>query len=119
VKRIGIVLLLAACGGGQGDVSDVPDTAAQTPPAATTAMPMSVSVEQFAQLRWLEGTWRGSGVEQPTFYERYSFADDSTIRAESSPDSTFPHPEEASTIQLRAGRVTTGEGTMEWACCCS
>jgi hypothetical protein len=88
-----------------------PSRVTPVPPAA----PIDVTVEQFGALRWLEGTWRGSGVDQPTFYERYTFVDDTTIRAESSPDSTFPNPEEAGEIVLRGGRVMTGEETMAWA----
>ena len=106
------ILVLCACGGG----ADAPAVRADsTAPASAPAGPAHVTPEQFGSLRWLEGTWRGAGVEQPTFYERYTFVDDSTLRAESSTDSTFPEPEEADAIELRGGRVTTGGEDMLWA----
>ena len=110
-------LLLFACGPGPGaeSAADADSTTAQPMEAPAPSRAARVTPEQFAALHWLEGTWRGSGVDQPTFYERYTFVDDSTIRAESSPDSTFPDPDEADTIELRAGRVTTGGAEMEWA----
>ena len=107
-----IALALGACGGAGGETESTPDTSV-TP--RVTSAPATVSAQQFGQLRWIEGTWRGTGVEQPTFYERYTFVDDSTIRAESSADSTFPAPQEAGAIELRGGRVTTGEEAMQWA----
>ena len=118
-SRMGVAAfaLFAACGSGAGEPAvERPDSAASDAgrPGAS-ATPAQVTPGQFASLRWIEGTWRGSGIEQPTFYERYTFVDDSTIRAESSPDSTFPDPDEAGAIELRAGRVTTGDSTMLWA----
>ena len=107
---------LSACDGSESDEpASASDSSAAGAPAVPAAAPATVSLEQFGALRWIEGTWRGSGDEQPTFYERYTFADDSTIRAEASSDSTFPTPEEAGAIRLRGGRVTTGEQNMEWA----
>lgn len=106
-----LTLLLAACGTDDGvdGESTTTATAARVPP------PASVTLDEFASLRWLEGTWAGDDPAGAPFYERYAFVDDSTIRAESSPDSTFPSVDGASEIRLRAGRVTTGEETMEWA----
>src|SRR5687768_1959879 len=106
-----LTLLLAACGtddGVEGE-STTTATASRVPPPAT------VTPDEFASLRWLEGTWVGDDAGGEPFYERYAFVDDSTILAQSSPDSTFPSVDGASEIRLRAGRVTTGEEAMEWA----
>ena len=113
----GAALLLVACGGQEGEAPAASDSTSTAAPAgAAAAAPIDVTVEQLRALRWIEGTWRGSGVDQPTFYERYTFIDDSTIRAESSPDSTFPNAEDVGAIVLRDGRVTTGDDvTMQWA----
>ena len=109
-------VLLGACGGQGGDAPETADSTSTSAPAVTAAAPIDVTAEQLNALRWIEGTWRGTGVNQPTFYERYTFVDDSTIRAESSPDSTFPNPEEVGAIVLRDGHVTTGDDvTMQWA----
>lgn len=32
-----------------------------------------------AKLKWIEGTWRGSGETQPFFYERYRFEGDTLV----------------------------------------
>jgi hypothetical protein len=117
-RSVCIFCIAAGCSGQGGDApaAESASTATTSPASVAPAPPIDVSVDQFAALRWIEGTWRGSGIEQPTFYERYTFVDDSTIRAESSPDSTFPDPEEAGAIELRGGRITTGDGeTMQWA----
>src|SRR5262245_23330336 len=58
-------------------------------PAASTPAPMTVSVAQFQQMRWLEGSWRGSGGGIDAFFEGYRFVDDSTIRSFEYPDSTL------------------------------
>lgn len=105
-----LTALLAACGTDDGVDGDS-TTRATT---ARVAPPVNVTLDEFASLRWLEGSWRGTDDGGQAFYERYAFVDDSTIRAESSPDSTFPSVDGASQIRLRAGRVTTGEETMEW-----
>ena len=109
-----LALIPVACDGQERDAGEAADTRAAAP-APAPAEPAQVTAEQFAQLRWLEGTWRGSGDEQPTFYERYAFVDDSTIRAESASDSTFPNPEEGSAIRLREGHVVTGDSVYAWA----
>ena len=111
-----VAFLLSGCSGQEGGTGTPADSSAQAGAAAPAAAPLAgVTTARFAELRWIEGTWRGSGTEQPTFYERYTFVDDSTILAQSSADSTFPDPAEGSTIRLRGGRITTGEDTMEWA----
>ena len=118
VGRVSLFLMIAgfvACGGDGGDGGATADTVAAQNASSPPATPMQLTAGQFGQLRWIEGTWRGSGVEQPTFYERYAFVDDSTIRAESSSDSTFPNADEASHIVLREGKAVTGDGTYEWS----
>ncbi|HEX6589160.1 MAG TPA: hypothetical protein VF039_09060 [Longimicrobiales bacterium] len=105
-----LTLVLAACGTDDG----VEGESATTSTAARVPPPASVSPDEFRSLRWLEGSWRGLDDGGQAFYERYSFVDDSTIRAQSSPDSTFPTVDGASEIRLRGGRVTTGDEGMEW-----
>ena len=112
MSLLSCALVLAACGEPGADAGSV-----DTEPGAdrAAAAPATVSVDDFGALRWIEGTWRGTGPGQETFYERYTMVDDSTIRSEASPDSTFPDAGEAGSIRLRGGRVTTGDETMEWA----
>ena len=96
--------LVAAC------ERSAPVPATDTP--ARTAV--SFSPTQFAQLRWLEGRWRGEGGGAPPFFEAYRWVDDSTIRKYDFGDSTFNTPVDSGNIVLRAGQVRSGSPTQSW-----
>jgi len=103
--------LVAAC------ERPAPVPAADTPaPAAVTPVPpaASFSPAQFAQLRWVEGRWRGQGGGVPAFFEAYRWVDDSTIRKYDFGDSTFRTPTDSGNIVLRAGQVRSGSPTQSW-----
>ena len=69
------------------------------------------TVEEFKQLQWLAGTWRGSGGNYPSFFEEYRVVDDSTIAMWSLKDSTLVAEGDSSRIELRGGLVySRGEG---------
>lgn len=88
-----------------------PDTtavAAAPAPRGEAAL-AAVSREQFAQLRWLEGTWRGTGDGQAPFYERYDVVDDTTILMQSFSDSTLRTTTGESRIVLTGGQVLQRE----------
>ena len=72
--------------------------------AACRERPATLSVADLGTLRWLVGSWRGSGDDQSPFYERYAFVDDSTLLVESFRDSTFGEVTERARYELRAGR---------------
>jgi acetyl esterase/lipase len=64
------------------------------------------SESDFQKLRWLEGTWRGSAGGQEAFYERYSFANDTTIEIESfGPDETLSTIKRKGTVLILNGRA--------------
>ncbi len=69
---------------------------------------MPVSTTEFAQLRWLEGSWRGSGAGVDAFFEGYRWVDDSTIRKVDYTDSTLASISNSRDIALRAGAVRSG-----------
>jgi hypothetical protein len=69
------------------------------------AAPASVSLEEFRQLQWIAGTWRGSGGAYPAFYEEYRVVDDSTIQMRAFSDSTFSAGTDSSLIEFRGGSV--------------
>lgn len=64
-----------------------------------------VTSEQFEQLQWIVGTWRGSGGNVASFFEEYRVVDDSTIGMRSFSDSTLAVVSDSSTIELRDGAV--------------
>lgn len=109
---------LGACAGARTPTwRPAPTQASPTQSAPTqAAMPVAarMPLADFALLAWLEGTWRGEGVDQPAFYERYGFVDDSTMRVESFPDSTLAAEPERGEVRWRDGLVTTGSGGALW-----
>jgi hypothetical protein len=73
-----------------------------------------VGRDDFQQLRWLAGTWRGEGEGQPVYYVRNRFLDDSTIASETFADSKFKMLKESMRLELRNHRVTTRGGRGQW-----
>ena len=67
--------------------------------------PVSATRQQFKQLQWIAGTWRGSGGAYPSFFEEYRVLDDSTIKMRSFSDSTLRTATDSSSIEWRNGRV--------------
>ena len=99
---LGMALALSACAG------------REAPPEPTpTAVPVGVHVTHaaFGRLAWLEGRWRGEGIDQPPFYERYELVNDSTMSVATYTDSTFTTIDgEPGEVRWRDGLVTTGTG---------
>jgi hypothetical protein len=84
---------------------------------ATPATPARVTPQQFAQLRWIVGDWRGSGTagtRQAPFYERYRLANDSTLLVESFADSTWRRLTETTRFELRGGRLGNAGTGPQW-----
>jgi hypothetical protein len=65
----------------------------------------SISFERFKQLRWIVGSWKGSGGSYAAFYESYDMVDDSTMRRYSWSDSTFTRAQDSARFELRGGRL--------------
>jgi hypothetical protein len=68
----------------------------------------------FANLRWLEGDWRGRLPNGGYFYERYRIVDDSTIAMHGFEDSTFSNPNDSASIVYRDGIVTDRSSTSRY-----
>ena len=66
------------------------------------------STADLSKLRWIEGTWRGSGVDQPPFFERYRFENDSTLAVDSFPDEKLDKVEDTSRFELKDGKFGNG-----------
>lgn len=77
------------------------------------AVPAVASADDFKNLHWLEGTWRG---EMPTggfFFERYTLINDSTFAVEAFPDSSLNAPQPIGRVSLRGGVLYREEPTGE------
>ena len=59
------------------------------------------SLQDFARLRWLKGSWRGGLPDGGYFYERYGLLDDSTIAMHSFADSTLARATDSARVGLR------------------
>jgi hypothetical protein len=103
-------LVLAACDPPARAPAAPAPAAAPGASAATRAAAARVTVADLRKLRWIEGTWRGSGDGQAAFYERYRFADDSTLVVDSFPDSTLASVSESTPFELRGGTL----GNPNW-----
>jgi hypothetical protein len=105
MSRIALLLALAAvaaCGGEQEQPAP--------PPSAPEVPAITVSLDQFKSLKWLEGKWRGTLNDTMPFYEQYRFVNDSTIESLGFADSTMVPPRDTGFITLRAGKVQNGSG---------
>jgi hypothetical protein len=85
-----------------------PAPPAQSPSPSTS--PKFITTNELAKLRWIEGTWRGTGVDQPPFYERYKFENDSTLVVEGLADETLSKVKDTSRFELKDGHFGHSEG---------
>ncbi len=75
------------------------------------AKPKRISTDELAKLRWIEGTWRGTGDVETPFYERYHFEDDSTLVVEGLADETLSKVTDVTRFELKDGAFgNAGEG---------
>src|SRR5215211_6737130 len=66
------------------------------------------------KLRWMEGTWRATAPNEPTHYERYAFANDSTIEITYYSDSTLSRASGTGRVYLSVGRIYHTFGPGRW-----
>ena len=91
-----------ACGSDPAQVN-------QTPSAATPAVaPKKITPADLAKLRWIEGTWRGTGDIQKPFYERYHFEGGSTLVMEELADETLSEVKDVTRYELKNGEFSNG-----------
>lgn len=87
----------------------------QTPAAPAQPMPAKFAAADFANLRYLEGNWRGSMPNGQSFYESFHFLNDSTALQGTHTDSTFTTKSDSSRIVFRGGAVYDSGGTVSVA----
>ena len=108
-------LLLVACDPPPRTAPAAAPAPATAPPTATASPRVArITVGDFRELRWIEGSWRGSGINQAPFYERYRFADDSTLVVDAFPDSTLATVSESTRFELRGGTLGNASATVRW-----
>jgi len=63
----------------------------------------NITPADLAKLRWIEGSWRGTGDIDKPFYERYKFENETTLAVESFDDDKFSKATDVSRFQLKDG----------------
>lgn len=81
-----------------------------TPTTLQSPVPKHITPTDLAKLRWIEGTWRGTGGDVPPFYERYKFENDSTLVVETLTDETLKTVSDTSRFELKDGQFGNNEG---------
>src|SRR5215470_15787903 len=77
-------------------------SSAQTPAPAPSPSPQAkFSVSDLEKLRWIEGTWRGTGDVEAPFFERYKFENPSTLAVDSFTDASLTKVEETTKFELK------------------
>lgn len=102
ILTIGLVLLTVA-----GCTRTSPGNLAQKA-STPSPSPKLINAADLAKLRWIEGSWRGTGDGQSPFYERYKFENDSTLVVETLADETLSNVSDVSRFELKDGHFGSG-----------
>jgi len=73
-----------------------------------------ISTADLQKLKWIEGTWRGTGDNQKPFFERYRFENDSTLAVDSFPDEKLATVEDTTRFVLKDGVFGGGGNDSRW-----
>jgi hypothetical protein len=72
------------------------------------------TLDDFAQLRFLEGRWKGQSPDGKDFYEEYDRPDQRTFRSQRFASAAFTEPSEGSRITFLDGEVLSSWGQLSW-----
>jgi len=70
--------------------------------------------DDFRKLRWMAGTWKATAPGEQTHYERYKFANDSTIEITYYSDSSLARESGSGRVYLSVGRIYHTFGPGRW-----
>lgn len=83
--------------------------------ATQSSRPKKISAQELKKLRWIEGTWKGTGDVDKPFYERYYFENDTTLVVESYSDETLSTVTDVTRFVLKDGQFGNGGEGSRWA----
>src|SRR5919106_6786945 len=104
-----IIALLSLAGSACSPRNAVNTNAKPAAIANTAPVGKNFTAADIAKLKWIEGTWRGTGETQPPFFERYHF-DGTTMIVESFEDETLAKVTDTSRFELTDGEFGHTEG---------
>jgi len=81
---------------------------------AQTPAPKKFSASDLEKLRWIEGSWRGTGDVSAPFFERYRFENATTLAVDSFPDEKLSSVEETTRFELKDGQFGNGGDGSRW-----
>ena len=97
------LLVMIACGGKTAESQDQPKP---TPAKLTTA--------DLEKLRWIEGTWRGTGGGEKPFFERYRFENATTLASDSFDNEKLEKVTDTTLFELKDGEFGGGSEGSRW-----
>jgi hypothetical protein len=80
------------------------------PSASPSPSPKTLTAADLRKLRWIEGSWRGSGDIDKPFYERYKFENETTLVVEGIADDKFEKVNDVSRFELKDGHFGKSRG---------
>ena len=83
-------------------------------PTPTPATQTKFSVSDLEKLRWIVGTWRGTGDGEAPFFERYRFENPTTLAVDSFTDATLSKVDDTTRFELKDGQFGNGGETGRW-----
>jgi hypothetical protein len=83
-------------------------------PSVTPSPQPKFSVSDLEKLRWIEGTWRGTGDVEAPFFERYRFENATTLAVDSFTDAGLTKVEDTTRFELKEGRFGNGGEGAQW-----
>jgi hypothetical protein len=76
--------------------------------SSDSAQTKKFTTADLQKLRWIEGTWRGTGESVKPFFERYRFEGDSVLLIDSFEDETLAKVTDTSRYELKDGEFGGG-----------
>lgn len=81
---------------------------------AQAPKPKTLTADDLQKLRWIEGSWRGTGVNQPPFFERYRFENNTTLSVDHFEDETLAKVTHTGRYELMNGEFGGGSGSQRY-----
>ena len=103
---VGLLTAYACASKPEGTSETTPSTQATPTPVPVT--PAKLTAEDLKKLRWIEGTWRGTGVNQPAFFERYRWENDTTLAVDSFENEKLKKITDTTRFELKDGEFGGG-----------
>ena len=72
------------------------------------------SIEDFAQLQFLVGRWKGESADGKPFFEEYDHPEANVFQSHRYADAAFAERTDGSTISFKDGEVTSTWGEFTW-----